>query len=127
MPAQFDRLAQWNFVEDEAKTFRGRAMHACLAATETDVPELRAIFESLSLSYTLKAEEAERRSAEARGSNVVQNQADAEVIKRAPAEVSAAGLQPESTHAQENATPADLADPRGDATDAMPIADELDQ
>jgi hypothetical protein len=45
--------------EEDAKTYRERAMHARLGAKEATKPEFRAVFERLAESYEAMARDAE--------------------------------------------------------------------
>ncbi len=46
--------------QDKVKTYRGRANHARLGATETRSLDLKEILEKLALSYDAQADEIER-------------------------------------------------------------------
>lgn len=45
---------------DKVKTYRGRAEHARLGASETNSPDLKEILRKLALSYDAQANEIER-------------------------------------------------------------------
>jgi hypothetical protein len=47
-------------IDDDANTFRGRAYHARMGAAEASSDKLRAIFERLAASYEALAQEVER-------------------------------------------------------------------
>ena len=50
--------------DDKVKTYRGRADHARIGATETNSPDLKEILLRLAASYDARANEAERKEQE---------------------------------------------------------------